>query len=193
MTKLPKTGGDTLWASGYEVYDRISPAYQKFLEGLTATYAQPVFNESAAKNGFKLYSEARGAPENVGIDLRAIHPVVRTNPVTGWKSVFAVGHHAKRINELSEAESKHLLDWFVQLIVENHDLQVRHRWQNENDVAIWDNRSVYHTATYDYEGLGERLGQRAVSLGERPYLDPKSSSRRLALGEGSVDTQNELP
>lgn len=47
--------------------------------------------------------------------------------------------------------------------------------------AIWDNRSVYHTATYDYEGLGPRTGQRAVSLGERPYLDPNSTGRQEAL------------
>ena len=49
-------------------------------------------------------------------------------------------------------------------------------------LAIWDNRSVYHTATPDYEGLGSRTGQRAVSLGERPYLDPNSKSRKEALG-----------
>lgn len=181
LTQLPRTGGDTLWASGYEVYDRISPAYQKFLESLTATYAQPIFNESAAKNDFQLYAAERGNPLNVGTDLKAVHPVVRTNPVTGWKSVFAVGHHAKRINEVSDAESDHLLRWFVQLIVENHDLQVRYRWQNENDLAIWDNRSVYHTATYDYDGFGDRTGQRAVSLGEQPYLDPESTGRREGL------------
>ncbi|KXT17283.1 hypothetical protein AC579_519 [Pseudocercospora musae] len=180
LTELPATGGDTLWASGYEVYDRISPAYRKFIETLTATYAQPIFQESAKNNNFELYSGERGAPENVGSDLKAVHPVVRTNPVTGWKSVFAVGHHAKRINEISEAESEHLLKWFIQLIVENHDLQVRYKWQNPNDVAIWDNRSVYHTATYDYQG--HRTGQRAVSLGERPYLDPDSVGRSEALG-----------
>ncbi|KAI4217422.1 MAG: hypothetical protein LQ351_000017 [Letrouitia transgressa] len=185
LTQLPGTGGDTLWASGYELYDRISRPYQRFLETLTATYAQPNFNEAAAKGSFKLYSDPRGAPENVGEDLRATHPVIRTNPVTGWKSVFAVGHHVERINDLTPLESKALLEWFVRLIVENHDLQVRHRWQNANDVAIWDNRSVYHVATPDYEGLGERLGHRAVGLGERPYLDPNGKSRREALGEAS--------
>ncbi|OIW32671.1 putative alpha-ketoglutarate-dependent taurine dioxygenase [Coniochaeta ligniaria NRRL 30616] len=184
LTQLPATGGDTLWASGYEVYDRISPTLRSFLDGLTGYYAQPGFNDAAARNGFKLYSAERGAPENVGEVLEAVHPVIRTNPVTGWKSVFAVGHHVKRINGLSEAESKRFLDWFVQLIVENHDLQVRLKWKAPNDVAIWDNRSVYHTATADYlfeEGLGERKGSRAVSLGEKPFIDPASSSRREAL------------
>jgi alpha-ketoglutarate-dependent taurine dioxygenase len=33
-------------------------------------------------------TEPRGAPDNVGNALRAIHPVIRTNPVTGWKSLF---------------------------------------------------------------------------------------------------------
>jgi alpha-ketoglutarate-dependent taurine dioxygenase len=108
---------------------------------------------------------------------------VRTNPVTGWKSIFAVGHHVARINDVTALESKALLDWFVRLLVDNHDLQVRHRWVNKNDLAIWDNRSVYHAATPDYfgEDLGERTGQRAVSLGERPYLDPASTSRRETI------------
>ncbi|KAJ4414113.1 hypothetical protein N0V85_003305 [Neurospora sp. IMI 360204] len=184
LVQLPKTGGDTLWASGYELYDRISPTLRSFLDTLTAYYAQPLFNEAAKRNGFSVYSGERGAPENVGEILEAIHPVIRTNPVTGWRSVYAVGHHCQRINGLTEEESKHFLNWFVQLIIENHDLQVRHKWQNPNDVAIWDNRSVYHAATPDYvfeEGLGERKGNRAVSLGERPYFDPQSTSRREAL------------
>ncbi|KAK3492763.1 uncharacterized protein B0T23DRAFT_149005 [Neurospora hispaniola] len=184
LVQLPKTGGDTLWASGYELYDRISPTLRSFLDTLTAYYAQPLFNEAAKRNNFSIYSGERGAPENVGEILEAIHPVIRTNPVTGWRSVYAVGHHCQRIHGLTDEESKHFLNWFVQLIVENHDLQVRLKWQNPNDVAIWDNRSVYHAATPDYvfeEGLGERKGNRAVSLGERPYFDPQSTSRREAL------------
>lgn len=47
--------------------------------------------------------------------------------------------------------------------------------------AIWDNRSVYHSGTHDYADLGPRTGQRAVSIGERPYLDPNSTGRREAL------------
>jgi len=72
---LPPTGGDTLWGSGYDLYDRLSPTWQKFVDGLTATYAQPGFLKSANEHGFKLHTEARGAPENVGEVLEAIHPV----------------------------------------------------------------------------------------------------------------------
>ncbi|KAJ6442391.1 taurine dioxygenase [Purpureocillium lavendulum] len=182
LVKLPETGGDTLWASGYELYDRLSEPYQKFLETLTATFEQPRFREVAESAGFKLYDQPRGAPENVGTALKAVHPVVRTNPVTGWKSVFPVGGHVRHVNGVTEEESKKLLDWFLDLVYHNHDLQARLKWKNPNDIAIWDNRSVFHTATFDYSGLGERFGNRAVGLGERPYLDPNSTSRRTALG-----------
>lgn len=206
---------DTLWASGYEIYDRISEPYQKFLESLTATFKQDYFRVLAEKGGFELYDKPRGAPENVGTELKAIHPVVRTNPVTGWKSIFPVGDHVKHINGVTQQESDHLLQWFLDIVYKNHDLQVRLNWKNKNDIgrlptstsppfktiissikmktgqekrlmpmmtAIWDNRSVFHTATFDYDGFGDRLGNRAVGIGERPYLDPNSSSRREALG-----------
>jgi alpha-ketoglutarate-dependent taurine dioxygenase len=75
-----------------------------------------------------------------------VHPIVRTNPVTGWKSLFAIGHHFKEINGLTKDESRNLEEWFTKPLLENHDLQLRHRWTNVNDLAIWDNRSVYHAA-----------------------------------------------
>ncbi|KAB5532495.1 hypothetical protein GE09DRAFT_1040248 [Coniochaeta sp. 2T2.1] len=181
LVELPETGGDTLWASGYEIYDRISEPYQKFLESLTATFEQPGFGKVAERAGFKLYDKQRGAPENVGTELKAIHPVVRTNPVTGWKSIFPVGGHVKHVNGLTSEESAKLLSWFLDLVYRNHDLQVRLKWKSPNDIAIWDNRSVFHSATFDYDGHGERFGNRAVGLGERPYLDPQSVSRRSSL------------
>lgn len=50
------------------------------------------------------------------------------------------------------------------------------------NTAIWDNRSAFHIGLLDYEGLGERFGYRVVSIGEKPYFDSDSSSRRAALG-----------
>jgi len=174
-------GGDTLWASGYEAFDRLSPTWKKLAEGLTATHHQPNFNKVSQEHGVELIDGDRGAPENTGLDFKASHPVVRTNPVTGWKSLFGAGHqiHAGWINDVTDRESEIIKAYFLQLIAENHDLQVRFRW-NKNDLAIWDNRSVFHTATNDYSG--KRQGNRVVSLGEKPYYDTHSVSRREALG-----------
>ena len=85
---LPKTGGDTLWASAYEAYDRLSVPYRTMLEGLTAIHSARQFNVEAAKHGRKVRVDPRGAPDNVGETLRAVHPVIRTNPVTGWKGLY---------------------------------------------------------------------------------------------------------
>ena len=91
LKKIPKVGGDTLWASGYEVYDRLTPAYKKFLEGLTATHSGERFQAVADRIGEKIRIQ-RGSPENGTSEtdrgLVNTHPVVRTNPVTGWKSVY---------------------------------------------------------------------------------------------------------
>ncbi|KAK5708946.1 hypothetical protein LTR17_020226 [Elasticomyces elasticus] len=172
-------GGDTLWASGYEAYDRLSPAFKKLAESLTATHYQPEFNRTAAKYGIELIDDERGAPENKGLDFQATHPVVRTNPVTGWKSLFGVGGQVKNgwIDDVSPRESELLKEYFLQVVTSNHDLQVRFKW-GKDDLAVWDNRSVFHTATNDY--YGSRQGNRVVSLGEKPYFDPSSLSRREA-------------
>lgn len=124
-----------MWASSCEIYDKISPAYRSFLEGLTATFAQTRLPISAAEKGYKLYAEPRGSPNNVGCSLSAVHPVVRTNPVTGWKSLFAVGNHVVKINDVTSDESRRLHDWFLQMIVEEHDTQLRHRWENPFDLG----------------------------------------------------------
>ncbi|THH06974.1 hypothetical protein EW145_g3707 [Phellinidium pouzarii] len=184
LTTTPPSGGDTLWASGYEVYDRISPSMREYLSTLTATHAQPVFKCSAVDGGFPVASP-RGAPENVGDDFSVSHPVVRTNPVTGWRSIYAVGLHCKEIDGVTAYEGKRIKEYFEYLITHNHDLQVRFKW-SVNDVAIWDNRSVYHTATPDLVGVRE--GRRTTSLGERPYFDPASTSRRegLAAANGAA-------
>lgn len=142
VTKLPSNGGDTVWASGYEIYDRFSPAYQKFFEQLTATFSGEGYRKMAEADPetVKLRQDARGHPLNTG--LTSIHPVVRTNPVTGWKSIFAIGPFPTRINELSSQESQELLAKFMRMITENHDLTVRFKWRNPNDIAVWDNRSA---------------------------------------------------
>lgn len=135
LVKVPKTGGDTLWASGYELYDRFSTVYQKFFVSLSAVYSGEGFLQLVKAGKATLYDKPRGNPNNVGDNLTAIHPVVRTNPVTGWKSIYAVGPFPKQIVELSKEESDGVLKLLKDAVVEQHDLQVRFKWKNENDIG----------------------------------------------------------
>ena len=135
LTQLPKTGGDTLWASGYEIYDYFSKPYQKFFEGLSAAFIGDGFHKAAKNGNFTLYDKPRGSPENVGTELASIHPVVRTNPVTGWKSIYSIGGFPKQIIGLTKEESDDLLKRFYDVILQNHDLTVRLKWKNKNDIG----------------------------------------------------------
>lgn len=173
LAELPPTGGDTLWANGYALLEKFSPSFQAFLETLTATYDQRNFKRHGEEKDFELYSQTRGAPENVGDELLSIHPLVRTNPVTGWKTLYAVSQPFTRINELSPIESDLVRKFIHNTLSNSHDIQLRYKWE-KNDVAIWDNRSTIHSATFDYVGFAERTGVRTVGIGERPYFDPNS-------------------
>lgn len=110
------------------------------------------------------------------------------------------------INGLTPPESEMILNWLMDMVLRNHDLQCRFRWQGPNDMgkfsartnlshtrssmiltyvttAIWDNRSMVHNATMDYDDYGERFGYRVCGIGEKPYLDPNSKSMHEALAE----------
>jgi alpha-ketoglutarate-dependent taurine dioxygenase len=150
------------------------------LESLTATHDANFFHDEAERLGNPLRKGIRGSPLNQGSDLKAVHPVIRTNPVTGWKSVYVNKGFTKRINGVTKDESDVILNYLFTLVCQNHDAQVRFKWR-KNDLGIWDNRSTFHTATYDYED--PRAGDRVCSLGEAPYLDLDSKSRRAALAE----------
>lgn len=108
---------------------------QRFLEGLTATYSGDGFVKAAEAGRVTLYTESRGSPLNVGKELSAVHPVVRTHPVTGWKTVFAIGPFPKYINELTAEESEDVLKKLHSTIINNHDLQVRFKWKSPNDIG----------------------------------------------------------
>lgn len=84
VTPPDDAGGDTLWASGYEAFDRLSPAWKKLAEGLTATHNQPAFNDAARDQGMELITENRGNPENSGTDFKTSQSVHSFPLFNGW-------------------------------------------------------------------------------------------------------------
>jgi alpha-ketoglutarate-dependent taurine dioxygenase len=141
----PPTGGDTLWASGTEIYNRLSTKMQKYLQSLTMTSDQQEnLVGSAKKGGFQIWQEPRGHPLNSGENFRPVHPMIRTNPVTGLNSVYGIGLHCNHINDVTKAESDYLKKMLLDMLTSNHDLQCRFRWLPKS-CAIWDNRSYFHS------------------------------------------------
>ncbi|RLV84735.1 hypothetical protein JA9_000608 [Meyerozyma sp. JA9] len=170
---IPSVGGDTLWASGYAAYDKLSPAVQQFLDGKTAIYrsAHAYINRENPLNGPK-YVERE-------------HPIIRTHPATGWKSLFVNRSMTVRIVGLKEEESKILLEYLFGVFEKNLDIQVRFNWKSKpgfGTSALWDNRISQHSAVFDHEGQEARHGTRVTSLAEIPFFDKDSKSQRESLG-----------
>jgi taurine dioxygenase len=163
--KLPPVGGDTCWSSMYAAYEALSPAMQRFLDGLTAIHSiVPVLARFGA---------AGAAIEGRDDSARAfgrqnVHPVVRVHPDTGRKALFVNEGWTTSIVELEPAESASLLRLLFEH-VKSQDFNMRWTWK-PNDLAFWDNRAVQHYAVPDY--TGERVMQRVVLQGDVP-VGPK--------------------
>ena len=156
LTEVPPEGGDTLFASMYAAYDKLSPAIQRLVEGLTAVHdGEPVYR------GRFGYKNARGQDFP-----KAEHPVVRTHPVTGRKALFVNRNFTTGIKGLTALESEALLQMLYRHC-ETPEFQCRFRWQ-KNSVAFWDNRSAQHHAMWDYFPQ-RRHGYRVTVKGDRPF------------------------
>ncbi|KAG7926958.1 hypothetical protein KL925_003243 [Ogataea polymorpha] len=174
LDAIPEVGGDTLWASGYAAYDKLSEEFKKFLDGKQAVYV--------SAHGYLDRNNPFAGPKKI----ERVHPIIRTHPATGWKSLFVNRGMTKRIIGLSSVESDLILNYLFDVFEKNADIQVRFKWTPSKPgygtSAIWDNRVSQHRSTWDHEGKESRHGTRVTSLAELPYLDPESKSQREALG-----------
>ncbi|ORY03345.1 taurine catabolism dioxygenase [Basidiobolus meristosporus CBS 931.73] len=161
----PEVGSDTLWASQYTAYDKLSPIYKRFVEGLVAVHSGVEQSEDARKNG----THVRREP------VVHEHPVVRTHPVTGWKALYVNPVFTRYIKGVSRQESDSILQFLYSHITGSSDFQVRFKWL-PNSVAVWDNRVTVHTVARDSFG-SYRHGTRVTPHAEKPYFDTESKSR----------------
>jgi taurine dioxygenase len=157
IQQVPPMGGDTLFASAAAAYDALSDTMKAFLAPLTAKH------ESSHVYGGRY--KGTEADSRDGKYPSAVHPVVRTHPVTGRKALYVNRAFTTRINELSRAESNAVLQMLYAL-QEDPILQCRVHWE-PNTVTMWDNRAVLHRALWDYYP-NVRHGLRVSVVGERP-------------------------
>ena len=162
--QLPAFGGDTLWASGIAAFEGLSKPLQVLLDGLTATHdftkSFPLERFGSTPEDLQRWEQTR--KNNPPLS----HPVVRTHPVSGRKSLFVNEGFTSKINELSEAESDAILKLLFAHAT-RPEYTIRWRWQ-ENDVAFWDNRVTQHYAVDDYRP-NRRVMHRATILGDAPF------------------------
>jgi len=159
--ELPPIGGDTLFSNQYAAYEQLS-------DGLKRTIGPLRGVNSAGKKRVSATREERVKDSGSGIkaeQMVGIHPVVRTHPDTGRKSLFINPAHTVSFDEWTEPESAGLLAFlFAHQIAP--EFQCRLSWQ-VGDIAIWDNRCTLHYPLNDYHGY-RRLLHRITLKGDQP-------------------------
>ena len=155
----PESGGDTLFANMHAAYDALSDSMKTFLEGLTARHdSGPIFQRSFGTKA----EDVEG-----GVFNAATHPVVRTHPETGKKTLYVSPFYfTTHIVELAPAENDMLMS-FLARHIDQPKFHCRFRW-SLNSVAFWDNRAAQHHALWDYYPQ-TRTGNRYTVAGDRVF------------------------
>lgn len=158
MITTPPSGGDTLWADMAAAYDNLSDEVRARIDGARAVHDMvPGFARFLDPDRLERLQD-RFPP--------VTHPVVRTHPETGRRTLFVNSSFTTRIVGMERAESDALLR---HLYAQAHvpEYQVRHRWV-EGTVAFWDNRATQHYAAGDYHPH-PRVAERVAIAGDRPF------------------------
>ena len=158
---VPPAGGDTLFADQRAAFEDLSPALQDFLLGLTAEHDGSAQFAAA----LQLAGEGRWEGEAVPKLEPVVHPVVRTHPETGGRSLFVNPGFTSHIVELERSESNALLAFLYAHSV-RPEYTVRYHW-SAGDVGFWDNRSTQHSVVGDF-GSQPRVIQRVTLRGDEP-------------------------
>jgi taurine dioxygenase len=163
---VPATGGDTLFANQELAFEELSTGLRQLLLGLRAVHSDHTLSDRVeAENrnmtrSTKLSEEAMRQPV-----VENLHPVIRTHPETGRKSLFVNRAFTVRFENMTVAESKPLLEFLYEQATKP-EFTCRFHWENCS-VAMWDNRCVQHYALNDYHGQ-RRYMHRVTVNGDRP-------------------------
>ena len=165
---MPPYGGDTWWGNTELAYDFLSDAMKNLLSGLRVHMsAREVLlsrAESAREDDRKVGDIKLTVDQKRNIE-GAWHPIVRTHPETGRKSLYVDTAYSLGIQGLKDEEAASLLA-FLQNHVTQEIFTCRLRWENGTFV-IWDNRSCIHYAFNDYDGYRREM-RRTIVDGEVP-------------------------
>lgn len=159
---VPDAGGDTIWANMQAAYEALSEPVQKFLSGLIAVH------DLVATMGPGVLRE-RGPEAYTSFHNRTPpveHPLVRTHPETGKKSIFVNPLMTSLIKGINPAESTAVLNFIYDHIMQP-EFQVRFQWQ-KNSIAFWDNRCTIHKGVNDFFPAHRLMHRVAIADTERP-------------------------
>jgi alpha-ketoglutarate-dependent taurine dioxygenase len=173
--EIPPFGGDTIWANTALGWATLSETMQTMLSPLRVHMSISTVLESAQRDGtpgdnavgrLAATRDGRTLSENLQTKIDGqYHPLVRTHPRTGEKSLYCDGSYASGIEGMTGAEAIAILN-FLTAHITQPAFTCRLRWE-ANMFVMWDNRLCIHQAFNDYDGYRREL-YRSTIAGEAP-------------------------
>ena len=154
---IPPVGGDTSFADAGAAYRRLPEAIREEIDDkfaihdFTNTFGKRLTPEERAEKQ-KEYPPAR-------------HPVIRTHPETGERSIYTNRPFTSFIEGVTPERSAELLDILERAIM-SPSVQCRVQWEVDTFV-MWDNRAVQHQASNDFWPETRHV-ERVTIIGDRP-------------------------
>jgi taurine dioxygenase len=149
---VPSCGGDTLFANGYAAYHALPDRLKRRLDGVMGA-----FSYGGRRGGSALL-------EKEDQDWKPVfHPIIRTHPETGRKSLYFDPGKIVDIVGCDREETDALIAELKTYMIQP-DAEYRHKWR-KGDIVIWDNRCSYHRAAGDYPPEEDRIHWR-VSIND---------------------------
>jgi len=159
--EVPPFGGDTEFANQYLAFETLSDGMKRLVEGLRAVNSSAKADVTRTRED-RIRSDAR---TDARAEYVAEHPVVRTHPETGRKSLYVNVAHTVRFSGMSEEESAPMLQYLFAHQIKA-EFTCRFKWE-PGSLAWWDNRCTLHNPINDYHGY-RRVMHRITLAGDRP-------------------------
>ena len=163
--EVPPEGGNTKFANMYAAYDALPEDLKQSIAGLRAVHDyQRHYKKADEKSGG---NRAKLRDDQIESLAPAVHPIVRTHPETGRKSLYIDEGHTVGIDGMDDDEAAALIRRLYE-----HGIQPQfvysHAWR-QFDLVFWDNRCVMHQAQpYDQDKYVRHMHRTTVK-GNRPY------------------------
>lgn len=149
---VPPSGANTEFADERAAYEDLSAEIKAQVDGLRAHHS---IAHSRQTLGFEFSEDEKEKLQG------AIHPLVRTLPRTGRKTLY-LASHAFRIIGMPVPDARLLLRDLTEHATQRKYVY-SHRWR-VGDLVIWDNRCTMHRATPFEDGRFKRELRRVTTL-----------------------------
>ena len=156
---LPKNGGGTDFINCYSVFQNLPEHLKGKISNLSA-----IHKWQSRRNVSKVAKLSKEQEEETP---EVEHPLIRTHPMSGEKSLYINPNRIDHIAGFNNSDSDKLLDELYEFSFQSK-FQYSHSYQ-EGDLVIWDNRCTMHKANSDYNLKQLRVMHRVMLEGEKVY------------------------